>query len=96
MTSSATCAIAFYAARDGDYSASRSTFLAHFADTDDFVSSAGVRKLERSLTSAGCEHTFHAYEGTGHCLFESDRPEFDPEVAALAWQRTLAFLCRSG
>ncbi len=85
-------AVTFYAARDGDYAASRAAFLAHFAEVDEWVSSAGVRKLERSLARAGREHAFHTYAGTGHWFFESDRPEYDPGAAALAWQRTLAFL----
>jgi carboxymethylenebutenolidase len=88
--------VTFYAARDGDYATSRSAFLAHFAETDDWVSSAGIRKLDRSLTGAGREHTFHTYEGTGHWFFEADRPEYDPDAAALAWKRTLAFLHGSG
>jgi len=88
--------VTFYAARDGDYSTSRSAFLAHFAQTDEWVSATGVRKLERSLAKAGREHAFHTYDGTGHWFFESDRPEYDPEAAALAWERTLAFLRRSG
>jgi carboxymethylenebutenolidase len=84
--------VTYYAARAGDYSASRSAFLAHFAETDEWVSSAAVRRLERSLERAEREHAFHTYEGTGHWFFEADRPEHDPEAAALAWQRTLAFL----
>ncbi len=88
--------VTFYAARDGEYSASRSAFLAHFAQTDDWVSDAGVRKLERSLVKAGREHAFYTYEGTRHWFFESDRPEYAPEPAALAWDRTLSFLWRSG
>lgn len=87
--------VTFYTVRNGDYTISRSAFLAHFAGTDEYVSSAGVRKLERSLAKAGREHTFHKYAGTGHWFFESDRPEYHPEAATLAWQRALAFLRRS-
>ena len=85
--------VCFYAARGGDYSKSRSIFLGHFAETDEWVSAAGVRALERALERAGREHRFHTYEGTGHWFFESDRSDaFVPEAADLAWHRTLSFL----
>ena len=85
--------VTFYAARNGDYAGSRSDFLAHFAEKDEWVSAAGIRKLERSLATAGKAASFHTYPGTGHWFFEEDRAEaFDPQAAALAWERTLAFL----
>ncbi len=88
-----TATVTFYAARNGDYSGSRSDFLAHFAETDEWVSAAGVRKFERSLAAAGRTAFFHTYPGTGHWFMEQDRTDaFDPEAAALAWDRTLAFL----
>lgn len=85
--------VTFYAARNGDYTGSHCDFLAHFAETDEWVSAAGVRKLEKSLAAAGKAALFHTYPGTGHWFFEQDRPDaFDPGAAALAWDRTLAFL----
>jgi carboxymethylenebutenolidase len=85
----------FYAARNGDYSESRSAFLAHFAETDEWVSPASVKKLERSLSKAGRAFECHTYPGTGHWFFEDDRADaFEPEAAALAWTRTIAFLKR--
>jgi carboxymethylenebutenolidase len=85
--------VTFYAARNGDYSQSRSSFLAHFAETDDWVSPASVRKLERSLIRAGRAFECHTYPDTGHWFFEDDRTDvFEPEAAALAWTRTIDFL----
>ncbi len=85
--------VTFYAARDGDYSRSRSAFLGHFAETDEWVSAAGRRRLERSLTRAGREVRFYTYKGTGHWFFESDRDEaYAPEAAEVAWLRTESFL----
>lgn len=83
-------------ARNGPAAHRDRAFLAHFAQTDEWVSVTGVRKLERSLAKAGRDHAFHTYEGTGHWFFEFDRHECDPEAAALAWERTLALLRRSG
>jgi len=85
--------VTFYAARDGDYSQSRSSFLAHFAEADEWVSAAGIRRLQRSLAKAGRAFEFHTYPGTGHWFFEDDRADaFQPEAAVLAWRRTLDFL----
>ena len=77
--------VTFYAARNGEYSQSTSSFLAHFAETDEWVSPASVRKLERSLAAAGKTAVFHTYPGTGHWFFEADRTDaFEPHAAALA------------
>lgn len=85
--------VTFYAARNGDYSHSRSSFLAHFAETDEWVSPASVRKLERSLIKVGRSFECHTYSDTGHWFFEDDRADaFKPEASALAWTRTLDFL----
>jgi len=85
--------VSFYAARGGDYSKSRSAFLSHFAETDEWVSAASVKGLERALKRAGREHRFHTYAGTGHWFFESDRQDAYVLAAAdLAWDRTLSFL----
>ena len=85
--------VTFYAARDGDYTRSRASFLAHFAETDEWVSAASKKKLERSLAKAGKPARLHTYPGTGHWFFEEDRADaFQAEAAKLAWERTMAFL----
>jgi carboxymethylenebutenolidase len=85
--------VTFYAARNGDYSSSRSAFLAHFAETDEWVSANSVKKLERSLSKYGLPFSYHTYPGTGHWFFEDDRVDaFRPEAALLAWSRTIDFL----
>ena len=83
----------FYAARNGDYSKSASSFLGHFAETDEWVSTAGVRRLRSSLERAGREFTFYTYPGTSHWFFEKDRAEaFNPAASKLAWERTIDFM----
>jgi carboxymethylenebutenolidase len=85
--------VAFYAARGGDYSRTRSSFLCHFAEDDDWVSASAVKKLVRQLDAAGVSSTIHQYPGTRHWFFESDRTDsFEPRAAELAWKRTLRFL----
>jgi carboxymethylenebutenolidase len=85
--------ISFYAARNGDYSRSGSSFLGHFAETDEWVSLPSIKKLSRSLEKAGREFTFHTYPGTSHWFFERNRTDvFSPEASELAWERTIDFI----
>jgi carboxymethylenebutenolidase len=89
--------VVFYAARNGDFTRSNSSFLFHFSESDEWVSAASVRKLKKSLEASGRSARYYDYPGTGHWFFEDDRPEaFHPSAAALAWTRTLAFLGNGG
>jgi carboxymethylenebutenolidase len=85
--------VVFYAARNGDFRQSRSRFLFHFAEEDEWVSVASVRKMKKSLEAAGKDVACYDYPGTTHWFFENDRRDaFHPSAAALAWERTLKFL----
>ena len=86
----ATCA--FYAGQDIDFVESCSAYLGHYAERDDYVDEDGLVLLEADLHLLGLDTTFHRYPGTTHWFFEADRPEHDPAAAALAWDRTVAFL----
>ncbi len=89
--------VVFYAARNGDFTRSKSRFLFHFAENDEWVSAASVKKLKKSLESAGRKAVSYEYPGTTHWFFENDRPEvFHSGAAALSWKRTLAFLRDGG
>lgn len=89
--------VVFYAARNGDFTRSNSSFLFHFAENDEWVSAASVRNLKKSLDASGRSTRYYDYPGTGHWFFENDQSEaFHPEAAAVAWTRTLAFLADSG
>jgi len=83
----------FYATGGGDFSLARAAYQGHFAESDEWESASGVKKLEKALVKAGRPVTFHTYPGTGHWFFEADRPDaYNPAAAQLAWERTLAFL----
>ncbi len=87
--------VIFYGTRPGDFTNSKSDYLGHFAENDEFEPAEEVNNLEASLRSAGRPVTFHHYPGTGHWFFEPDRPDaFNQAAATLAWERTLAFLKR--
>ena len=88
-----TAVVLFYGTGDGNYSHIKAAFLGHFAETDEFESSAAVRDLEKDLRSRVEHLTFYTYPGTTHWFFEKDRPDaYDDSAAKLAWQRTIRFL----
>jgi carboxymethylenebutenolidase len=84
--------VAFYGGQDIDFVDARSAYLGHYAEEDPYVDEDGLVLLEADLHLLGLDTTFHRYPGTGHWFFEADRPEHDPDAAALAWDRTVAFL----
>ena len=86
-------AVVFYGTGADDFSSSSASYLGHFAENDQFEPQSNVDGLEKSLKDAGRPVTFHIYPGTGHWFFEPDRPQsYNKSAAALAWERTLAFL----
>lgn len=91
----AAATVVFYAARDGNFKRSGSSFLFHLAEDDEWVSTGSIKRVKKSIEAAGKTATFHVYPATRHWFFESDRPTFDPAAARLAWRRTLRFLRES-
>jgi carboxymethylenebutenolidase len=66
--------------------------LAHFGARDESVPVASAHALAAAIRSAGGHFEDHEY-GAGHAFFNDTRPQvYDATCAALAWDRTLAFL----
>jgi carboxymethylenebutenolidase len=85
--------VLFYGAGAGDFVRARAAYLGHFADPDEWEPLEWVRGMENDMRAAGREVTLHLYPGAGHWFFEDDRSDaYQPEAAALAWTRTVAFL----
>jgi carboxymethylenebutenolidase len=86
--------VVYYAARSGSFLQSKSSYLAHFAAEDPWVSPSARKGMERNIARAGCAYRAFDYPGTAHWFAESDRVgAFDPAAAALAFDRTERFLC---
>jgi len=86
----------FYATGDSPIQRSQAAYLGHFAETDPFEPAEGVEELEGRLREANRPYTFYTYPGTGHWFIETDVPEaYNAPAAALAWERTVAFLRQS-
>ncbi len=87
-------AVTYYGTTEADFSESRSAYLGHFAPLDPWESDKDIQKLEDTLRAAGREVTFYTYPDTRHWFAEADRPEYNPEAARLAFDRTIKFLKR--
>ena len=88
--------VLYYAARAGDFSRSRSAYMAHFAGADPWVSTAARRGMERKIAQAGRAYHGHDYAGTGHWFAETDRDEaYHRQASDLAFGRTAGFLAET-
>ena len=68
----------------------KASLLIHYAGQDERIN-AGWPRYEAALKAAGVSYEAHVYEGTQHGFNNDTTPRFDPQAAALAWSRTLAF-----
>lgn len=77
----------FYGASGVDLSEYQTSFVCHYGDRDEFEPFEQVKEMNFPNAQV------FVYPGAQHWFFESDRPGYyQPEAAALAWQRTLEFL----
>lgn len=84
--------VLFYGSGPADFTKSRAAYLGHFAGDDPYEPPENVEELKADLENAGRPVTFYQYPGAGHWFFEPDRPQYQPEAARLAWERTITFL----
>ena len=86
--------VTFYATYPGlDYHGAKAAYLCHFAEEDPYVSAESAVEMQQALGAAGRQTTCYTYPGTRHWFFDANRVEaYDASAAALAWERTVAFL----
>jgi carboxymethylenebutenolidase len=66
--------------------------LGHFGRKDNSIPVDGIRRLAAQVEAAGGSFQAYFYEA-GHAFFNDTRPQaYNADAAALAWERTLAFL----
>ncbi|HSM72501.1 MAG TPA: dienelactone hydrolase family protein [Anaerolineales bacterium] len=81
-----------YGVGEADLGQIKAKILGHFAESDEWEPLKYVKQMEEDMQKAGLDVTLHTYPGAAHWFMESDRPEYDPESAKLAWDRTFEFL----
>jgi len=87
--------VLFYGGWSVDFSHMKSKVLGHYAETDEWQPFEVAKEMEKNMKAAGVDVTLHIYPGTTHWFMEEDRPEYNPAVASLAWERTFDFLTQS-
>lgn len=88
-----TAVVTFYCAYTGlEYRHARAAYLCHIAENDLFDPPEAFAEMEQEIQAAGRPVTCYTYPGTEHWFFEENRPEYDPQAARLAWERTIEFL----
>lgn len=63
--------------------------LLHYGELDERIN-AGWPAYEAALKEHGKTYEAHIYPGAPHGFHNDTTPRYDPEAAALAWERTLA------
>ena len=90
--SDVSAAVLFYGTGGEDFHRVKAKILGHYAEADEWEPLDDVKAMEQRMKDAGLNVAFHFYPKVGHWFVESDRPEYDPAAASLAWERTFEFL----
>lgn len=89
-----TAAISFYGSQQIDFAGSKSAYLIHLAESDDYISDDEAVFMEATMGLEDLEVEVIHYPGTRHGFCEPDGETFDPDAFDLAWSRSLQFLAK--
>lgn len=89
-------AVPFYGVlqSEPDLGGIRAAVLGHYAETDDFAPPKKALDMGQSIRDAGGTAVINVYGGTSHAFFNDENVlgSYDPDAAAVVWDRTLSFL----
>lgn len=85
-------AVSFYGTQQIDFAGSRSWYLVHFAEEDDYISDDEVVFMEATMGLESLPVEVITYPGTRHGFCEPDGESFDLGAFEQAWSRTVEFL----
>lgn len=85
-------AVSFYGTQQIDFAGSRSSYLIHFAEEDEYITDDEAAFMEATMGLESLPVEVITYAGTRHGFCEPDGDSFDPEAFAMAWGRTIEFL----
>lgn len=86
--------VSFYGTQQIDFAGSRSSYLVHFAEVDEYITDDEAAFMEATIGLEELPVEVITYEGTRHGFCEPDGETFDPDAFAVAWERTLDFLAK--
>ena len=92
LTDLVAAAVSFYGSQQIDFAGSRSSYLIHLADVDEFITEDEMAFMEATMRLESLSVEVVRYSGTLHGFCEPDGDNFDPEAFEQAWAATLDFL----
>jgi carboxymethylenebutenolidase len=84
--------VSFYGSQQIDFAGSRSRYLVHLAESDEYITEDEAAFMEATMGLESLDVEFHHYPGTLHGFGDPDGETFDPDSFDLAWKRTVEFL----
>lgn len=87
-----TAAVSFYGSQQIDFSGSRSAYLIHLAEEDEYITDDEAVFMEATMGLEKLPVEVIRYPDTRHGFCEPDGDTFDPDAFDEAWDRTLGFL----
>lgn len=87
-----TAAVSFYGSQQIDFAGSKSAYLIHLAEEDEYITDDEAAFMEATMGLEELPVEVVRYPGTRHGFCEPDGDSFDPETFETAWKRTLSFL----
>lgn len=85
-------AVSFYGTQQIDFAGSKSAYLIHFAEEDEYITDDEAVFMEATMGLESLPLEVITYEGTQHGFCEPDSETFDAEAFKTAWTRTIEFL----
>lgn len=85
-------AVSFYGTQQIDFAGSRSSYLVHLAEEDDYITEDETVFMRATMGLESLPVELVTYPGTRHGFCEPDGDTFDPDAFEKAWDLTLGFL----
>ena len=77
-----------------EFTSVKTPICGHYAQVDDWANPAVAEEIQAKVRAGGGEMDLYVYDAPHAFMRSTDASKYDPTSAALAWQRTIAFLHR--
>lgn len=84
--------VSFYGTQQIDFAGSKSSYLIHFAEEDEYITDDEAAFMEATMGLESLPVEVVTYAGTRHGFCEPDSDTFDSDAFEKAWDRTIDFL----
>lgn len=87
-----TAVVSFYGTQQIDFAGSKSSYLVHYAEEDDYITDDEATFMEATMGLESLPVETITYSATRHGFCEPDSETFDVASFDMAWARTIEFL----